>query len=163
MLALEACPEGSATDLGPPLVPRPASLVSHHSSLLNADGRWTKEDGRGAGGHDVVVFNVLDPAELNFDFSSPALFQDIETGRNMYVDPSEAQTPYKRMLDKHLAKTKSVCQDLGIDYHLFATNRPFDLALFDFLQHRMRRRKRVRIVPRPSSHVPRAHWMMDEG
>jgi hypothetical protein len=62
----------------------------------------------------------------------------------MYVDPSDAQTSYKRMLNKHLAKAKSTCQNLGIDYHLFATDRPLDLALLDFLQDRMRRRKRLR-------------------
>jgi uncharacterized protein (DUF58 family) len=152
MLALEACPEGSATNLGPPLQ-RIAEMLTKRglivliSDLLTSIDRLERDLGYlCAGGHDVVVFNVLDPAELNFDFSSPALFQDIETGRNMYVDPSEAQTPYKRMLDKHLAKTKSVCQNLGIDYHLFATDRPFDLALFDFLHHRMRRRKRVRYI-----------------
>jgi len=153
MLALEACPEGSATDLGLPLQQIAGMLTKRGlivliSDLLTSIDRLERDLGYlCAGGHDVVVFNVLDTAELNFDFSSPALFQDIETGRNMYVDPSEAQTPYKRMLDKHLAKTKSVCQNLGIDYHLFATDRPFDLALFDFLQHRMRRRKRVRYIP----------------
>ncbi|MCJ7675753.1 MAG: DUF58 domain-containing protein [Sedimentisphaerales bacterium] len=153
MLALEACPEGTATDLGPPLQQIAGMLTKRGlivliSDLLTSIDRLERDLGYlCAGGHDVVVFNVLDTAELNFDFSSPALFQDIETGRNMYVDPSEAQTPYKRMLDKHLAKTKSVCQNLGIDYHLFATDRPFDLALFDFLQHRMRRRKRVRYIP----------------
>ena len=153
MLALEACPEGSVTDLGPPLQQIAGMLTKRGlivliSDLLTSIDRLERDLGYlCAGGHDVVVFNVLDTAELNFDFSSPALFRDIETGRNMYVDPSEAQTPYKRMLDKHLAKTKSVCQNLGIDYHLFATDRPFDLALFDFLQHRMRRRKRVRYIP----------------
>lgn len=152
MLALEACPEGSATNLGPPLqqiaeMLTKRGLIVLISDLLTSIDRLERDLGYlCAGGHDVVVFNVLDPAELNFDFSSPALFQDIETGRNMYVDPSEAQMPYNRMLDKHLAKTKSVCQNLGIDYHLFATDRPFDLALFDFLHHRMRRRKRVRYI-----------------
>jgi uncharacterized protein (DUF58 family) len=157
MLALEACPEGTATDLGPPLQQIAGMLTKRGlivliSDLLTSIDRLERDLGYlCAGGHDVVVFNVLDTAELNFDFSSPALFQDIETGRNMYVDPSEAQTPYKRMLDKHLAKTKSVCQNLGIDYHLFATDRPFDLALFDFLQHRMRRRKRVRYTAGPKA------------
>jgi len=121
-----------------------------------------------ASGHDVVLFHVLDPAELKFDFDSPALFQDIETGRNMYVDPLAIQKGYRQRLSKHLAKTKSTCQKLGIDRHLFATDCPFDLALLEFLQHRMRRRKRVRIVPRPSSVIPRSSLddgrrMMDEG
>ena len=97
-----------------------------------------------AGGHDVVVFHVLDPAELNFDFESPALFRDIETWRDMYIDPSAARESYKDMLNKHLATARSTCSKLGIDYHLFATDRSFDLALLDFLHDRTHRRKRVR-------------------
>ena len=150
MLALEASPKGNATDLGPPLQQIAGMLTRRGlivliSDLLTSIDRLEPDLGYlCAGGHDVVVFHVLDPAELNFDFDSPALFQDIETGRNMYVNPPDAKTAYKRMLNKHLAKTKSTCQNLGIDYHLFAIDRPFDLALLDFLQDRMRRRKRVR-------------------
>jgi hypothetical protein len=64
----------------------------------------------------------------------------------LYVDPSTAQKGYKHLLAGHLAKTQSVCRSLGIDYHLFATDQPFDLALLEFLQHRMRSRKRVRRI-----------------
>jgi uncharacterized protein (DUF58 family) len=154
MLALETSPKGTATDLGPPLQ-RLAQMLTKRglivliSDLLTSIDRLEADLGYlCAGGHDVVVFHVLDPAELKFDFDTPALFQDVESGRNMYVDPPAAQTGYKHLLDKHLAKTKSTCQSLGIDYHLFATDRPFDLALLDFLQHRMRRRKQVRYVVR---------------
>ncbi len=150
MLALEADPEGSATDLGPPLQ-RIAQMLSRRgmivliSDLLTSIDRLESDLGYlCAGGHDVVLFNVLDPAELNFSFETPALFRDVESGRDMYVDPADAQTPYKRMLDKHLAKVESTCRNLGIDYHLFATDRAFDLALLDFLQDRMHRRKQVR-------------------
>jgi len=150
MLALEADPEGSATDLGPPLQ-RIAQMLSKRglivlvSDLLTSIDRLEPDLGYlCAGGHDVVLFHILDPAELSFDFDSPALFRDVETGRNMYVDPLDAQVSYRRMLDKHLAKAESTCRNLGIDYHLFATDRAFDLALLDFLQDRMHGRKRVR-------------------
>ncbi|MHC4534036.1 MAG: DUF58 domain-containing protein [Planctomycetota bacterium] len=150
MLTLEASPQGSTTDLGPPLqyvagMLSRRSLIVLISDLLTSIDRLEKDlSYLCAGGHDVVVFHVLDPAELKFNFDSPALFQDIETGRNMYVNPSDAQTGYKRLLEKHLVIARSICQNLGIDYHLFPTDRPFDLALLDFLQDRMRRRKRLR-------------------
>ena len=150
MLTLEASPQGGTTDLGPPLqyvagMLTRRSLIVLVSDLLTSIDRLEKDlSYLCAGGHDVVVFNVLDPAELKFDFDSPALFQDIETGRNMYVNPSDALTGYKRLLEKHLTLAKSTCKNLGIDYHLFPTDRPFDLALLDFLQDRMRRRKRLR-------------------
>jgi uncharacterized protein (DUF58 family) len=150
LLTLEASPQGSTTDLGPPLqyvagMLTRRSLIILISDLLTSIDRLEQDlSYLCAGGHDVVVFHVLDSAELKFDFNSPALFQDIETGRNMYVNPSDAQTSYKRMLGKHLTIAKSICQNLGIDYHLFSTDRPFDLALLDFLQDRKRRRKRLR-------------------
>jgi len=155
ILALEAPPRGRATDLGPPLQ-RFAQMLTRRgmiiliSDLLTSIDRLERDLGYlCAGGHDVVVFHILDPAEVSFDFDKPALFQDVETGRDMFIDPSAAQKGYRHLLDGHLARTRSVCQSLGIDYHLFATDRPFDLALLDFLQHRMRSRKRVRRIHGP--------------
>lgn len=150
LLALEATPQGTTTDLGPPLrhiaqILTKRGLIVLISDLLTSIDRL-EADLRYlcAGGHDVVLFHILDPTELNFDFDSPALFQDVETQRHMYVDPLDAQSSYQRKLQRHLVKTESICRTLGIDYHLFATDRPFDLALLDFLHDRMHRRKRLR-------------------
>ena len=157
MLTLDADPEGGSTKLGPPLqrigeMLTKKGLIILISDLLTSLDRLESElSYLCTGGHDLVVFHILDPAELNFDFDSPALFQDMESRRNMYVDPSDAQKSYKRMLDKHLARTESICSNLGIDYHLFATDRPFDLALLDFLHDRMRHRKRIRHRSRPKT------------
>ncbi len=150
MLALESSPEGKATDLGTPLQ-RLAEMLTKRGMIVLISDLLTSIDQLElhlgylcASGHDVVVFNVLDPTELRFDLDSPILLEDLETGRNMYVDPSVAKEGYRRKLNKHLDRVKSICQNLGIDYHLFATDRPFDLALLEFLQHRMRQTKRVR-------------------
>lgn len=150
MLALEALPEGKATDLGPALqrvaqILTKRGLVVLISDLLASIDELEPDLGcLCASGHDVVMFNVLDPAELNFDFDTAALFEDIESGRSRYVDPPAAQAAYKRKLTTHLDRVGAICRSLGIDYHLFTTDRPFDLALLDFLQDRMHRRKRVR-------------------
>ena len=146
---LEASPEGRATDLGPPLE-RLAQLLTKRglvvliSDLLTSVERLERDLGYlCAGGHDVVVFQVLDPAELSFEFDSPSLFEDVESGRRMMVEPAAAREGYKKRLGRHLEMLKGVCRKLGIDYHLFATDRPFDLALMDFLQDRMNRTKRM--------------------
>jgi uncharacterized protein (DUF58 family) len=150
MLELEAPPKGRATDLGPPLqrlaqVLTRRGLIVLISDLLTSIGRLELDLGYlCASGHDVVVFNVLDPAELSFDLDSPTLLEDSETGHSMYVDPSAATAGYTRKLNKHLDRLKSICRNLGTDYHLFATDRPFDLALLDFLQDRMNRTRRTR-------------------
>ncbi|MBN2317046.1 MAG: DUF58 domain-containing protein [Sedimentisphaerales bacterium] len=150
LLALEATPQGKRTDLGPPLrhiaqiLTKRGLLVLVSDLLTSIDRLEADLNYLCAGGHDVVLFHILDPAELNFDFDSPALFQDVETERNMYVDPFDAETSYKRRLEQHLTQTESICRTLGIDYHLFATDRAFDLALLDFLHDRMHQRKRLR-------------------
>ena len=147
MLALDTEPQGRATDLGPPLQRLAQMLTKRGLIVLVSDLLtsidWLESDlgYLAAGGHDVVVFQVLDPTELNFDFDTPAVFRDIESGRDMYVDPPAAQKGYRRMLETHLATARTACRRLGIDYHLFATDRPFDLALLEFLQDRMRRRQ----------------------
>jgi uncharacterized protein (DUF58 family) len=155
LLSLETAPKGTATDLGPPLQ-RIAQMLTKRgmivliSDLLASVERLETDLGYlCAGGHDVVLFQILDPTELDFDFESPALFRDIESGRDLYVDPGAARKGYKQLLQSHLSKTDETCRQLGIDYHLFATNRPFDLALLEFLQYRMLRSKRVRHINRP--------------
>ena len=95
--SLEAPPAGKTTDLGPPLQ-RLAQMLTKRgmivliSDLLTSVDRLEPDLGYlRAGGHDVVVFHILDPAELNFEFDAPALFHDVETGRDLYVDPSAAR------------------------------------------------------------------------
>ncbi len=149
MQTLESSPEGQATDLGPPLE-QLAQMLSKRgmivliSDLLTSIDRLEQDLGYlCAGGHDVVVFQVLDPAEMSFDFDTPSLFEDVESGKHMPVEPTAARETYKRRLGQHLEKLSSICRKLGIDYHLFATDRPFDLALLDFLHDRMNRAKRI--------------------
>lgn len=160
LIALEATPKGSTTNLGPPLhriaqMQTRRGMIVLISDLLASVERLDLDLGYlCAGGHDVVLFQILDPAELNFNFDSPALFRDIESGRDLYVDPVAARKGYRQLLQDHLAKTSQTCRRLGIDYHLFATDRPFDLALLEFLQHRMLRSKQMRHVNRPQIRRP---------
>ena len=150
MLTLETPPTGGSTDLRTPIKRIAESLTRRGLIILMSDLLTSIEtleldlNYLRANGHDVVLFNVLDPEELNFDFNTPALFEDIESGKTFYVDPPAAQKDYSGKIQKHLAAVKTICRNLGIDYHLFSTNRPFDLALLEFLHDRMHRRKQVR-------------------
>jgi hypothetical protein len=155
MVALDAPPRGKATDLGTPLQHIAQMLTRRGMIVLISDLLTSIEQLERnlgylrAGGHDIVLFHVLDPAELNFDFDAPALFQDVETGRDLYVDPPAAAKGYRHKLGNHLDSASTICGRLGIDYNLFATDRPFDAALLEFLQHRMRIRKQIRHIRAP--------------
>ena len=92
-----------------------------------------------AAGHDVVVFQTLDPAEIDFSFEDASIFEDLESGKKIYVDPSSAKTQYKDKLKDHLDSITSYCNESGIDLHRFSTDRPLELGLFDFIQSRLRK------------------------
>ena len=96
-----------------------------------------------AGGHEVILFQVLDPAELAFEFGESAMFQDLESGRTLFIDPASARNEYLRKLEAHCAGLRATCQRLGVACHRLATDRPLELALFDFMRERMQRRRQV--------------------
>ena len=49
--------------------------------------------------HEVIVFHVLDRAEIEFPFRETASFVDMETGERIQVDPAYVRDDYRRQLD----------------------------------------------------------------
>jgi uncharacterized protein (DUF58 family) len=150
MLALEKPATGAATDIAAPLrrvaeLVRKRSLVVLISDLLApADALAAPLAMLTAGGHEVIVFQALDPAELTLDFNAASLFVDLETGRDLFLDPASARADYRAALDAHLASVRSTCEKLGISHVQLETSQPLELALFDFLKMRAMRSKLVR-------------------
>jgi uncharacterized protein (DUF58 family) len=150
MLALEKPPGGAATDLAAPLR-RIAELVQKRSLMvLVSDLLAPPETLEGplallaASRHEIVIFQVLDPAELSFDFTAAARFQDLETGRDLFLEPTLAKNEYQRRLGAHLDAVRAICQRLGISHVQLSTAQPLESALFDFLKARADRGKLVR-------------------
>jgi uncharacterized protein (DUF58 family) len=154
MAALERETGGRSTNLTRPLDQiaesvRKRGLVVLVSDLLApADALKPKLGYLRSRGHDVVVLRVLDPAEIDFTFAAPGMFHDLETGRNVYIDPQVARVDYQRRFSEHAAELKRICVDLGIDFTQLTIDRPLELTLFDLLQARLRRgRRQVRHAP----------------
>ena len=91
-------------------------------------------------GHDVIVFHLFDPQEINFDFSDMIEFEDMETGEKMLVVAETAKEMYEANLKAYQEKLAEQCGIVGADYHLVTTEQPLDFALFEFLASRNRRR-----------------------
>jgi uncharacterized protein (DUF58 family) len=89
-------------------------------------------------GHDVIVFHVLDPAELEFTFEDAASFEDLETGDRMPVVPEALRDQYRSLVSKHIEAIGRLFNDSRIDYALFKTSVPLDHALFHYLSTRER-------------------------
>lgn len=152
MLALEKPAGGTATDLAAPLeriaaLARKRGLIVLISDFLAPLERLEKSLGLlRASGHEVEIFQVLDPAELAFAFEAPVVFEDAESGRTLFLDPAAARGGYVERLEAHRAGLRALCQRLGLGFHALATDQPLELALFSFLQERQRRQAVTRAV-----------------
>ncbi len=145
MLALESPTLGTATDLTAPLrrildlVTKRGMLVLITDLLAPIETLQKNLSGLTASGHEVVLFQVLDPAELNFIFENSVMFRDVESGRDLFIDPAQARKEYLSKFQAHNTAAQKTCQDLGVAFHQLATDRPLEMALFDYLRSRMQR------------------------
>ncbi|HEX5581220.1 MAG TPA: DUF58 domain-containing protein [Gemmatimonadaceae bacterium] len=92
---------------------------------------------RGAGG-DVIVFHLLDPAELEFGFDATASFQDMEGDETLPVVPSALRDRYRALVRDHVAELGRRLAAAGMEYVMVDTSRPLDVVLFDYLAARER-------------------------
>lgn len=154
MALLEKPPAGRGTDLVSPLQ-RTAELVRKRGLIvvlsdflapLERLDRALLE--LAAGGHELVLFQVLDPAELSFDFAAPAVFEDLESGQTLQIDPGTGRDGYRKRLEAHCEALRELCQRQGATHLRLATDQPLELALFDFLRARSGRAVRGRRVQR---------------
>ncbi len=89
-------------------------------------------------GNDLMVFHVLDPAEVDFDYSDPASFQDLETGDELPVVPESFADKYRSLVREHVDALASKFSEQRIDYTLMNTAAPLDQGLFNYLSARER-------------------------
>jgi uncharacterized protein (DUF58 family) len=90
------------------------------------------------GGNDLVVFHVLDPAEIEFPYDEASRFVDLESGDEMPVVPEAFAAQYRAMVQEHIGSLRAKCAESRIDYVLIDTSKPLDEALFSYLGNRER-------------------------
>ena len=147
MLSLERAPTGAATNVVASLervaqVVRKRGLIVLISDLL-LPVDWLHEPLAclRSQGHEVIILRVLDPAERDFNFTRPALFQDMETDREIYIDPAVARSQYERLFREHSKALEQLAHELAIEIESFITTEPLERVLFDFLHARSRLRR----------------------
>lgn len=89
-------------------------------------------------GNDLIVLQVLDPAELDLPFDEAANFEDMETGEAIPVVPGLLREQYRTLVQEHTATLARLMREERIDYALFNTAQPLDHALFAYLADRQR-------------------------
>ncbi len=89
--------------------------------------------------HEVIVFHVMDPAEITFPFRDHVVFEGLEGEGKLNADPHALRAAYLEAVEEHMAAIRRGCRDLSMDYTLLRTDEAVDDALARYLSERMRR------------------------
>lgn len=89
--------------------------------------------------HDVILFHVLDPAEIEFPFDRPTLFKGLEASPEVLADPRALRRAYLREFGAYRQAVERGCRNQGMDYQLIRTDLPLDKTLSAYLSARMAR------------------------
>ena len=133
---------GKKTDVVKPLTDLAASLnkksfVILISDMLDDEERIinTLQNLRGMG-NDVITFQIMDDAELNFPFNEASEFIDMEDDESYNTSPAAIRNAYLENLNEFLSYCRKQCQSSGVDYCLLNTAEPLDEALSNYMAKR---------------------------
>jgi uncharacterized protein (DUF58 family) len=142
--ALEAARAEGPTDLGEAVdwvmqhAPRRSSVLVF-SDLFDREERVLRRIAQlGKRRHEVTLFHVLDPAELEFPFEDPTLFLSMEDGRQVEANGRDMRRGYLELLGRWLEETRRTALESDVDYALCRTDAALDEVLLPFLARRER-------------------------
>lgn len=89
-------------------------------------------------GHEVLLMQILDPAEMDFPFERRCRFRDIEGGSTVDTDPRAAKALYHKRLEAFLDALQLECHKVGVTHCLGITSEAYDRFLGSYLEKRAR-------------------------
>jgi uncharacterized protein (DUF58 family) len=118
---------------------RRRAIVAIFSDLLDADDDVMKRIAQLAKRkHEVTLFHLLDPAELEFPYDDPTLFTSMEDGRSVEATGRDVRRGYLEEVARWLAEVKRAAAEADVDYILCRTDAPLDEVLLPFIARRDR-------------------------
>ncbi|WP_182866343.1 DUF58 domain-containing protein [Stieleria mannarensis] len=88
--------------------------------------------------HDVALFHLMDPSELQPNWDRPIRLEDMEGEESMLVDPDEIAAGYEEAVREFLEKVERISRETSADYHRVMLDRPIEESLMRFLAGRAR-------------------------
>lgn len=82
--------------------------------------------------NDVILFQVMDEAEVNFPYSNDVILKDLESLDEMYISSAHIKNIYKKSLENFRKKIVSVCKNNKVDYNFISTETDIKTALNKF-------------------------------
>jgi len=89
--------------------------------------------------HEVIVWNVWDPAEMTLPFSGPTRFEGLESTGRLLVDPRALRARYVEEVERFQQQMRSGCGHMLIDYAMYHSAMPLDASLSAYLATRSAR------------------------
>src|SRR4030095_7921886 len=84
-------------------------------------------------GNDLMVFHVLDPAEIEFKYDDASRLEDLESGEQTPVVPEALAEQYRALMKEHIDALSTKFSEHRIDYTMLNTAKPLDPAIFSYL------------------------------
>lgn len=86
--------------------------------------------------HDLAIFHLIDPLELEFPFEHPTRFIDMEEAVSLLTEPNIIKKQYLNNLEEFLNGISVGCRQFNVDYRRVITNQSYEKVLADFLLER---------------------------
>jgi uncharacterized protein (DUF58 family) len=144
LAALDSAEEGKDTNIQPVLHAMAERLKRRGLVILISDLYDDPEQVLGGlrhfryNQHEVLVFHLLDPQELAFDYEGDVEFEDMESGEKIRTYPWYIKENYKDAINAFEKQYQTMCREYRIDYQLLSTIQPLDNALMEFLIKRQK-------------------------
>ncbi len=90
-------------------------------------------------GHNVAVFQVMDPHELDLPFRGTCRFVGLENEPEITTQPDRIREAYRAEVERFTTEVRRACEKSHVDYTLVDTSRPLDAVLSEYLLGRVQR------------------------
>ncbi len=106
-----------------------SDLLTEPESLLQPLGYL-----RGRG-HELLLIRVLEKSEIELTLEKSAMIRDMETGREIYVDPDATRAEYRKRFDEHEAQLIDICHRRSARLITVTIDQPLDVALLELISN----------------------------
>ncbi len=143
LLSLSRLEPGGAGDLEKPLVrladtSRRRGIVVVISDFYEPPEQVVRAvRGLKVRGNDVLLFHLLDPAEIELPYDETTDLEDLESGVRIALSGGDFARQYRLLVQQHIETLRTRFIELGIDYTLIDTSEPLDRALHRYLAGRL--------------------------
>jgi hypothetical protein len=84
----------------------------------------------------MIVFQILDPAEIRFPFKDVTLFKGLEESGQLLAEPRALRAAYLEQLRRFTGELQKMCRGMRIDFTTMNSEEPLDVSLSTFLANR---------------------------